>query len=333
VSGTDRLREAGLRVTRPRLAVLDVLHDGGHLDVDEIATRVRRKIDSVSTQTIYDVLGALSRATGVRLRWWVGIALIGSLAGCSTPEPAGGGTGGPERLQVEVVASYPHDPTAFTQGLELRDGILYEGTGLYGESEIRVVEPETGQVQQAEPLPAETFGEGLTVVGDRIWQLTWQDRTAFLRDRATLAELDRASYQGEGWGLCYDQPRERLVMSDGTPRLTFRDPTSFAEIGTVTVTRDGTPLAQINELECTADRVWANVWQTDEIVRIDPDTGRVDAVVNAAGLLTEAERAGADVLNGIAAAPGFGGAGSAEDTFLVTGKLWPRMFLVRFVPG
>jgi glutaminyl-peptide cyclotransferase len=262
----------------------------------------------------------------------VGIAVLGTLVGCSASAPPGASAGSPERLRVEVVATYPHDPTAFTQGLELRDGILYEGTGLYGESEIRTVEPETGQTQRAVPLPAETFGEGLTLVGDRIWQLTWQEQTAFLRDRATLAVLDQASYQGEGWGLCYDQPRERLVMSDGTPQLTFRDPTSFAEVGTVTVTRDGTSLAQINELECTGDRVWANVWQTDEIVRIDPETGRVDAVVDASGLLTGAEGEAADVLNGIAAAPGFGGTGD-EDTFLITGKYWPRMFLVRFVPG
>jgi glutaminyl-peptide cyclotransferase len=269
-------------------------------------------------------------------RGWVGIVLAGALltapTGCSgAATPGAGGPVEVERLRVEVLDRFPHDTAAFTQGLELRDGQLYEGTGLTGASEVRLVSPETGQVQRAEPLPADVFGEGLTVVGDRIWQLTWQDQTAFLRDRATLAELDRVSYQGEGWGLCYDQPRDRLVMSDGTPVLTFRDPASFEPVGTVEVTRDGQPLAQINELECVGDQVWANVWMTDEIVRIDPASGAVGAVVDAAGLLSDQERVGTDVLNGIAAAPGFGG--GPEDAFLITGKLWPWVFKVRFVPA
>lgn len=267
------------------------------------------------------------------LRAGLAAALVGPLVGCSAAAPADEGAGEVARLRVEVIDSYPHDPTAFTQGLELHDGVLYEGTGLYAESEIRTVDPETGQVDQAVALPSETFGEGITVVGDQLWQLTWREQIAFRRDRATLAELDRASYPGEGWGLCFDQPRDRLVMSDGTAELTFRDPASFEPAGTVTVTRDGEPLTQINELECAGDRVWANVWQTDEIVRIDPGTGVVEAVVDASGLLSADEQAGADVLNGIAAAPGFGGRPDA-DTFLLTGKLWPRMFLVRFVqPG
>jgi glutaminyl-peptide cyclotransferase len=277
-------------------------------------------------------------------RGWLAVALAvaltgtltGALVGCAGPDPdpsAAGAPGPVERLRVEVIDRFPHDPAAFTQGLELHDGLLYEGTGLLGQSEARVVAPETGQVQQAVPLPPEMFGEGLTLVGDRIWQLTWQDQTAFLRDRSTLAELDRASYTGEGWGLCYDQPRDRLVMSDGSATLTFRDPGTFEPAGTVQVSRDGAPLEQLNELECVGDRVWANVWMTDEIVRIDPETGRVDAVVDAAGLLSAEERTGTDVLNGIAAAPEFGGDGAPEDTFLITGKLWPTVFLVRFVPA
>lgn len=270
-----------------------------------------------------------------RLRVVLAAALVAGAAGCSSPAaPAGGdGTGVLERLRVEVVDTFPHDSSAFTQGLELHEGLLYEGTGLHGASEIRVVAPETGQVQQSLPLPAEMFGEGITLVGDRIWQLTWQEQTAFLRDRATLAELNRVSYSGEGWGICYDQPRDRLVMSDGTDRLTFRDPATFESLGTVQVTRDGEPLVRINELECVGEQVWANVWMTDEIVRIDPASGAVTAVVDATGLLPEPDRAGADVLNGIAAAPGLTGVGAADDTFLVTGKLWPTMFLVRFVPA
>lgn len=274
-----------------------------------------------------------------RLRW-IAAGLVALLAACSSPTssasevPAASDGGGVAQLQVEVLERYPHDTAAFTQGLELHEGLLYESTGLYGESDARIVEPETGEVLSLVELPDTVFGEGMTLVDDRIWQITWQEQTAFLRDRADLAELDQVSYTGEGWGICYDRDREQLVMSDGTPLLTFRDPTTFEPTGTVTVTRDGEPVQRINELECVGDRVWANIWQTDEIVRIDHATGTVDAVVDASGLLTDEERASADVLNGIAAAPGFGNAASEEsDTFLITGKLWPTMFLVRFTPA
>lgn len=145
-----------------------------------------------------------------------------------------------------------------------------------------------------------------------------------IRDRGTLAEQGLFNYQGEGWGLCYDQPRDRLVMSNGSAELTFRDPDTFEPAGTVAVTLDGQALPMLNELECVGDRVWANVWLTDQIVRIDPATGVVDAVVDASGLLTGREATAADVLNGIAAVPD-------SDTFMITGKLWPWMFKVRFV--
>ena len=276
------------------------------------------------------------------MRRWHSIAagLVVLLAACSSPSssasevPATADQDGVAQLQVEVLERYPHDTAAFTQGLELHEGLLYESTGLYGESDARTVTPETGEVVELVELPDSVFGEGMTIVDDRIWQITWQEQTAFLRDRTDLAELDQVSYTGEGWGICYDRDREQLVMSDGTPQLTFRDPISFEPTGTVTVTRAGQPVQRINELECVGDRVWANIWQTDEIVRIDHATGTVDAVVDASGLLTDEERASADVLNGIAAAPGFGGAASEEaDTFLITGKLWPTVFLVRFVPA
>lgn len=232
----------------------------------------------------------------------------------------------PARLRVQVLESYPHDPTAFTQGLELSGGVLYEGTGLYGQSELRTVERRTGEVLTRIALPPTAFGEGITVVDQRIWQLTFQEQFAFLRERATLGEVRQVRYTGEGWGLCHDAARRRLVMTSGAAELSFRDPHSFTPLGSVPVTRDGAPLARINELECVGDRVWANIWLTDEIVRIDPATGTVDAVVDASGLLSPEEQVGADVLNGIAAVP-------YTDTFLITGKLWPRMFLVRFVPA
>jgi len=226
-------------------------------------------------------------------------------------------------LEADVLETRPHDPTAFTQGLEIDDGVLYEGTGLEGRSSMRATDPQTGRVAKSAKLPKDMFGEGITVVGDTIWQLTWQDGVAIKRDRATLAERGRVGYGGEGWGLCHDG--KRLVMSDGTNRLTFRAPDTFAVQGDVGVTDDaGDPVKDLNELECVGGDVYANIWKTDHIVKIDPGTGKVTATVDLTGLLPEKDRADADVLNGIAAIPG-------TDEFLVTGKLWPAMFRVKFV--
>ncbi|WP_219413151.1 glutaminyl-peptide cyclotransferase [Pseudonocardia nigra] len=252
-----------------------------------------------------------------------GRALLGALllvmAGCAAAAPA------PTTavLRPEVLAEVPHDTAAFTQGLEIADGRLYEGTGLEGRSQLRELDPATGAVLRAVPLPGELFGEGITVVDDRIWQLTWRDGVALEWDRATFTLLRQVPMDGEGWGLCRDG--DRLVRSDGTERLRFHDPVTFAETGSVTVTLDGEPVTRLNELECVAGQVWANVWQTERIVRIDPGDGRVTAVVDAEGLLDADQRAAADVLNGIAAA--------GDGEFLITGKLWPTMFRVRFVPA
>jgi glutamine cyclotransferase len=232
-------------------------------------------------------------------------------------------------LHPQVLAEIPHDTSAFTEGFEIDDGVLYESTGLEGRSQLRELDPQTGTVKRSVPLPGQLFGEGVTVVGDRIWQLTWRDGVVLEWDRATLTLRRQVALDGEGWGLCHDDGGSagthgmRLVRSDGTARLRFQDPATFAEQGSVTVTLDGTPLTQLNELECVGGQVWANVWQTDRIVRIDPADGHVTAVVDAAGLLDPARRAGADVLNGIAAVPG-------TDEFLLTGKLWPATFRVRF---
>ena len=251
----------------------------------------------------------------------VTLTAVAALAtACSTP-PQPYHRSAPIQLRAEVIARIPHDTTAFTEGLELHDGVLYEGTGLEGRSQLRVLDPATGAVKRAVPLPGELFGEGITVVGDRIWQLTWRDGVVLDWDRATLTLRRKLPLDGEGWGLCRDGAR--LVRSDGTDRLRFQDPDTFAEEGSVAVTLDGAPVTELNELECVGGQVWANVWQTDRIVRIDPADGRVTAVVDAAGLLDPARRAGADVLNGIAAVPG-------TDEFLVTGKLWPVIFRVRF---
>ncbi|WP_277954566.1 glutaminyl-peptide cyclotransferase [Saccharopolyspora soli] len=235
-----------------------------------------------------------------------------------------GHAGSLPHLRTEVIHVLPHDRSSFTQGLEIAAGTLYEGTGQYGSSLLRATDLATSEVRRETRLPAELFGEGITVTGDRIWQLTWQEGVAIERDRATLAELRRVEYPGEGWGVCFDG--SRLIMSDGSARLTFRDPVTFAPVGGVDVRRDGAAADQLNELECVGGQVWANVWGSDEILRIDPASGQVTGVADAAGLLNPQQRADADVLNGIAAVPG-------TDEFLITGKYWPSMFRVRFVPA
>ncbi|MCK2237968.1 MULTISPECIES: glutaminyl-peptide cyclotransferase [unclassified Crossiella] len=251
--------------------------------------------------------------------------LCGVLAfsGCSAVSQADAPLPQPEKLRVELLETRPHDPGAFTQGLELADGALYEGTGQEGSSSLRRVDPVTGVVQQRADLPADHFGEGITVIGDKIWQLTWQQGLALRWDRQTLTRTGQANYEGEGWGLCHDG--NRLVMSNGSDQLTFRDPGSFAVTGTVTVRHAGAAVSKLNELECVNGVVWANVWQTDEILRIDPASGAVTGTVDASGLLRPEQQERADVLNGIAAIPG-------TDEFLVTGKLWPALFRVKFVP-
>lgn len=235
---------------------------------------------------------------------------------------------GAEVLRVELLETRPHDPEAFTQGLQLVDGVLYESTGLNGRSSVRHVDPESGEVGLRHELDEVHFGEGLALAGDRLWQLTWQSGKAFVYDRDTLEPLAAHDYAGEGWGLCHDG--RRLVMSDGGAELAFRDPETFRETGRVRVTLDGQPIGNLNELECVGDEVWANVWQTPRILRIDPASGRVTGIADLSPLVEDARRAAGsapiDVLNGIAY-------DEAAGTFLVTGKLWPRLYEVRFLPA
>ncbi|MCE0767653.1 glutaminyl-peptide cyclotransferase [Pseudonocardia kujensis] len=256
------------------------------------------------------------------------VAVTTAAAACAAAAPPGGLASAPAVRPV-VLGEEPHDPTAFTQGLELSPddpGTLYEGTGLAGRSQLRELDAATGAVRRAVPLPGGLFGEGITVVGPSIWQLTWQDGVALEWDRATFTLRRQVPIAGEGWGLCAEPTPGpgRLVRSDGTDRLRFHDPVTFAETGSVAVTLDGAPVTDLNELECVGGAVWANVWRTDRIVRIDPATGAVTAVVDASGLLDPARRADTDVLNGIAHLSG--------DEYLLTGKLWPAAFRVR-LPG
>jgi glutaminyl-peptide cyclotransferase len=224
-------------------------------------------------------------------------------------------------LRLDVLERHPHDTTAFTEGLVISGGRLFESTGLNGSSTIREVELDSGRVVRQTKLADDQFGEGLAAVGDKLVQLTWRNGVAIAWDRETLAEVRRFSYKGEGWGLCYDEPRRRLVQSDGSSELTFRNPDDFSVIGKVSVSRRGRSLDQINELECSDDGVWANVWHSDQIVRIDPGSGRVTAEVDAKAL-APANRGSEDVLNGIARRP--------DGTWLVTGKNWPTVYVARF---
>lgn len=257
-----------------------------------------------------------------------------SLASCSPGKPGSpsdAGTpvasGPPPVLKTQVVAVYPHDPGAFTEGLEFAGPELYESVGLYNRSELRVVDMKTGTVQRRVPLPSTQWAEGMTVVDSRIWQLTYREQVALTWDRATLRQEGQATYSGEGWGLCYSHSARLLVMSNGSDRLTLRDPKTFAEQGSVQVT-DPSLVApvRLNELECVGNEVWAVVYPTPRLVRVDVSTGRVTAFAEASGLLTAEETRGVADLNGIAAVPG-------TDTFLITGKFWPKMFQVRLVGG
>ncbi|MDN4519270.1 MULTISPECIES: glutaminyl-peptide cyclotransferase [Mycolicibacterium] len=247
---------------------------------------------------------------------WAGVILavaVGTVSPVAHAEPA------VPVVEPVVLEEIAHDPEAFTQGFEISGGVLYEGTGQAGQSQMRTLDPDTGEVTRAVDIPGDYFGEGITVVGDRIWQLTYRDEVAVEWDRAALTPVREVPVPGEGWGLCYDG--ERLIRSDGTNRLTFHDPNDFTETGGVDVTRDGRALNGLNELECVDGQVWANLWPSDNIVRIDPASGAVDLVVNAAGLRARGIPPSAQVLNGIAHVGG--------SQFLLTGKDWPKTFRVQ----
>ncbi len=229
-----------------------------------------------------------------------------------------------ERLSVKVKAVYPHDPLAFTQGLVWDGGVLYESTGLYGKSSLRRVEPVSGEVVEIRSVDPNFFGEGMAQVDDRLLQLTWKSGIVLVYDVGTLDLIDEYGFNGEGWGLAYDG--QRLVMSDGSHRLTFRDVDDFRWRATLEVTLEGQPVNHLNELEFAEGLLYANVWGEERIVRIDPDSGGVTAVIDASGLLDAAEKSRVDVLNGIAYDP-------VSKTFWLTGKFWLKMFQVVFVPA
>lgn len=222
-----------------------------------------------------------------------------------------------------IINTYPHDPAAFTQGLIFENGVLYESTGLYGRSSIRKVDLETGTVLQLYELAPQFFGEGLTAFGDTLIQLTWQSNVGFVYDKHSFDLLREFSYPTEGWGITHDG--EQLIMSDGTDRLFFLDPETFQITGHIYVTDAGRSVSRLNELEYIHGEIYANIWQTDLIARIDPQTGAVVGWIDLSGLLAEEYRQQpVDVLNGIAY-------DAEHDRLFVTGKLWPKLFEIELI--
>lgn len=223
---------------------------------------------------------------------------------------------------VKVVKRWPHDRAAFTQGLLFHDGYFYESTGLNGQSTLRKVDPETGKVLQLQRLNSRYFAEGLALVNGVLIQLTWKAGAAFSYNSSSFQPLQTFNYQGEGWGLTYDG--ENLIMSNGSAQLTFRDPNTFRVIRELTVTDKQQPVKNLNELEYINGEIWANVWRTDDIVRIDPASGEVRQRLNLAGLVKAEERyGGEDVLNGIAY-------DAEQDRIFVTGKNYAYIYQIEF---
>lgn len=227
------------------------------------------------------------------------------------------------QFTVNVKNTLPHDRGAFIQGLVYQEGIFYEGTGLYGRSSLRKVTPETGNVIQEINLAPNIFGEGITIWGDKIIQITWKSRKGFVYDKNTFERLATFSYPTEGWGITHDDTR--LIMSDGTATLYFWNPETLAETGRITVTDHGVPVTQLNELEYINGEVWANVWQTNKIARINPETGTVTGWIDASGLLSAEDLTQqVDVLNGIAL-------DAETGRVFITGKLWPKIFEIELI--
>lgn len=233
-----------------------------------------------------------------------------------TPEPPA------PSYTYKVLHTYPHDKAAFTQGLLVDDGVFYESTGLNGKSSLRKVEIETGKVLQKKDVATQYFAEGLAELNDKLYQLTWQSKVGFIYEQGTFNKTSEFKYESEGWGLTTDGTD--LILSDGTDKIRFLDPGTFQVKRTISVVGGGTPLDQLNELEYIDGEIYANVWKTNSIVRIDPQTGKVVGWIDMSGILPDADAAGADVLNGIAY-------DKTKKRLFVTGKLWPKVFEIELV--
>jgi glutamine cyclotransferase len=249
-----------------------------------------------------------------------GLVLLMATIGFLPAQRRGGG--GVPTYGYQVVRSYPHDRGAFTQGLIVRNGVFYEGTGQVGQSTLRKVKIETGEVLQVKHVDAPYFGEGITEFKGSIFELTWRHGIGFVYDLNTFAQVRTFDYSGEGWGLTQDGTH--IIMSDGSANLRFLDPATLRETRRIAVRDGGAPVERLNELEFVKGEIFANVWQTDRIVRISPSDGRVTGWIDLAGLLAPADRTGVDVLNGIAY-------DASADRLFVTGKWWPRVFEITLV--
>jgi glutamine cyclotransferase len=230
----------------------------------------------------------------------------------------------PLNYTFSVVNVYPHDKNAFTQGLVFEDGVLYEGTGLYGESTLRRLELETGNVLQLHALPDQFFGEGITVFEGKIIQLTWQSHKGFVYDKDSFELLLEFSYPTEGWGITHDD--SRLIMSDGTATLHFLNPETFEEVGHIEVYDNDRPVTRLNELEYIQGEVYANIWTEEKIAIINSQTGQVKGWINLSGLRDRENLEAGNVLNGIAY-------DAKEDRLFVTGKLWSLLFQIELIPA
>jgi glutamine cyclotransferase len=229
----------------------------------------------------------------------------------------------PKRYHYKVINVYPHDKNAFTQGLVYDDGFLYEGTGIYGESDLRKVELNTGKIVKQKKLEDLLFGEGVAILGEKIFQITWTSRVGFVYEKNTFELVNKIYYQNEGWGLATN--KDKLVMSDGSNVIYFVEPELFSIVSSIEVYDNEKLLDGLNELEVINGEIWANVYQTDLIARIDPNTGKVLAYIDLGGILSLADReATTDVLNGIAW-------DSVQNRIFVTGKLWPKLFEIKLI--
>ena len=242
----------------------------------------------------------------------------------STPDSTTQTSSEPVSYTYRVEQTYPHDHSAWTQGLVYADSVLYEGTGLNGRSSLRKVDLETGEVLEIKRLDEDLFGEGIALLDGEIFQLTWRAGVAFVYNQADFEEKRRFSYDTEGWGLTHDG--ERLIMSDGSATIYFRDPETFQELGSVEVRDASGPIDNLNELEYIDGQVYANIWLTERIVRFSPDDGKVTGWIDLEGILDESERPNRNaVLNGIAYDP-------EGKRLFVTGKLWPKLFEIELLP-
>lgn len=245
---------------------------------------------------------------------------LGTLLGGGAFAPPGGAATAVPTVSATVLARYPHDPGAFTQGLAIADGVLYEGTGQYGESTLRRVDLSSGTVLQQVALPERVFGEGIAVVEQRILQLTWKSGLGYVYDRGSFGLLETFDYATEGWGLTYDGTR--LIMSDGSSTLRFLDPSTLLEIGQLQVQAGGQAVQRLNELEYVEGAIYANVWQSDQVAIVDPASGQVQSWIDLSQL-NPTQHAGRDeVLNGIAY-------DAQQGRLFVTGKRWPTLYEIQ----